>query len=266
MASKRSKSALADFMMYSFNRWQKASNPWLNKEAWEDCAVTQEEVNHALNARECSCALDLGQVNDPSAFAMCSFIPDEVQPSEEGEPVGKYYFDIVIFMTEKYAEDHAATEGFLEWAKAGHLILMPGDTQDYGFIRKTVRQYAATRRIFEIAYDPMFAEDVTQQLQQGTEYEDGIGCQRVAFPQTGPVWAKPTKDFENALMARQLRHPNNPVLNWMSGHCEAKEDAYSNKRPIKPDNQAKKIDGIIAMVMSHARATLRRPQPSISLM
>lgn len=257
--SKRSKSAHADFLMYSLNLWQKSSNPWLPAQAWEECEVTLDEIDKALSndSTDIHAGLDLSGVSDMVAFVEC------------GNVEGKYHFDITLWLPEAYAENNA-TEQFSTWGKDKTIILCPGEVIDFQMVSNYILDRKGKRRIASITYDPMMARTFAQELQRGIVgkgrevLKEGLGCRLVEFPQTAPTWAKPSEDFERALIARNIRHPNNACLNWQAGHVEAKTDNYGNKRPIKPDNATKKIDGIVAMVMAFATASVKTQRPSIS--
>jgi phage terminase large subunit-like protein len=143
--------------------------------------------------------------------------------------------------------------------------LTPGNVLDYGFVRARFRQLAAKFRIRELAYDPRFAEETTQTLEQGVSddkgklIEEGTGIPRFAFAQTDVNFAAPTEDFERAVIAGRLKHNGHPVLSWQAGHAEVTIRPISkSKRVVKAKkDDPRSIDGIVAGIMALARAQLK---------
>jgi phage terminase large subunit-like protein len=66
----------------------------------------------------------------------------------------------------------------------------------------------------------------------------------------------PCKEFERRLIAGKIRHGNNPVLNWMAGHCVVDEDPAGNIKPNK-EKSRHKIDGLVAVAMATGRLVLQ---------
>ena len=64
------------------------------------------------------------------------------------------------------------------------------------------------------------------------------------------------KKVMELVLDRKLRHANNPVLAWNADCVEARDDGNDNIRPEKPerDMSAKRIDGIVALIMATDRA------------
>ncbi len=253
--SKRSISDFNNFKMYRLGHWQKSSNPFIPQDAWRDCAVKFNA--RTLIRRDAFGGLDLSKVSDATAFALAL-------PADDG------FVDLIIrlWMPEAYAKRYDLMFPFLKWAEEGYLKLTPGDTMDYNIVRRDIFKLCSHFYVHEIGYDPMYGEDVTQQLSEGwysndgkTCFNSGIGCERVEFSQTHEGLSEATDNFLGLVVDRKLRHGNNPVLNWMSEHCDVKENSDGKKKPIKPDNNhasVKKIDGILASIMACARAIKMR--------
>ena len=54
-------------------------------------------------------------------------------------------------------------------------------------------------------------------------------------------------------MEGRLHHDGNPALTWMISNTLAKRDENDNIRPVKERDECK-IDGVVALIMSLARA------------
>jgi phage terminase large subunit-like protein len=251
--SRRTDQALADFKMYRLNIWQRASNPWLKAADWDACRDTFVEAD--LAGQTCWAGLDLSRTRDMSALVLV-FATD--QP--ESFRVLPYFW-----LPAERAQELDHLFPVRTWAAGGHLELTPGNVLDYGFVRARFRELALKFRIRELAYDPRFAEETTQTLEQGVSdnqgkiIEEGTGVPRFAFAQTDANFAGPTEDFERAVIAGRLKHNGHPVLTWQAGHGEVTIRPISkSKRVIKAKkSDPRSIDGIIAGIMALARAKLK---------
>ncbi len=256
---------LADFMMYRANRWQNAQNPWLDIAAWQSSIKSELYSLRRLLPRhefkgygrgprlDAFGGLDLSRVNDMSAFVLAVKMPD-----------GKTQFIVRLWMSERYAKTHSHLAPFTEWAKQGFIKLTPGSTVDHGIVAGDVRRLCRHFNVIAIAADQMFAERPMQEIcegvysEHGEEVDAGIGCERAWFAQTAAGYAKPTEDFEAALLDGSLILPNNTCLNWQASHVEVAEDSHGSKRPIKPKGRKgeeleyKKVDGIVALIMAYS--------------
>lgn len=249
--AKSSISDLLDFKMYRLNIWQRSSSPWIRASDWAKCARKFDIDDMA--GQSCWAALDLSLTRDMTAL---SLIFHGMEPET-------WRLLTLFWMPENYARANAHQAPFMEWVKSGHLILTPGDTTDYGFIKGAFRDLCEKVNIQELAFDRTYAEKTTQELSEGSmdnkgnQIEPGTGVARVEFKQDLMTFAEPTADFERDIIAGRLHHNDNPVLNWQIGHVQVYRDVNGNKRPVKPDGKkdsVKKIDGVVTAIMAKARA------------
>ncbi len=252
--SKRSLSALADFKMYRLNVWQSSSSPWLRESDWALCRDTFTPDD--LAGQECWAGLDLSKTQDMTALVLCF----------RGDAEGEYRILPYFWLPEEAARDKAHLAPFLSWAASGHLTLTPGSVLDYGFVRSKFRELASRYSIQILAYDPTYAEETTQALEQGvTDHlgnllEEGTGVVREVFAQSWSNFAGATAEYERHVIAHTLRHNGHPIMNWQVGHVRVRSDANNNKRPVKPKpDDYRKIDGVVAGIMALAKASLAPP-------
>jgi phage terminase large subunit-like protein len=239
--------ALLDFKMYRLNIWQHSSNPWLAAGDWQRC---EEAFTLAdLEGETCWAGLDLSRTQDMSSLVLVF---------KHGE---SYRLLPYFWLPEEVARDRNSQVPFLSWARSGFLDLTPGNVIDYTFIRSRFRDLAKRFKIQTLAYDPHYAEETTQTLEQGAMdavgqvIEEATGVRRVPFLQSLMNFTKPTKDFERLVIAGKLHHNGHPILTWQAGHVQVKSDANQNIRPVKPPRQdMKKIDGIVAGIMALSEA------------
>lgn len=248
-AAKCSLSDLADFKMYRLNIWQQSSNPWLKASDWASCRRDYTEDD--LAGRECWAGLDLSKTRDMTALVL-------VFPWDEDS------FRILPFfwLPEETARSQNHLAPHMSWAGGGYLELTPGNVVDYGFVRSRFRQLARKFIIRELAYDMTYAEETTQNLEQGVmdasgkQIEEGTGVPRLPFPQTLHAFANPTAEWERLVMSGKLNHNGHPIMTWQIGHVMVRTDSNGNKRPVKPrPDDYRKIDGVIAGIMALDRAS-----------
>lgn len=243
--SKESATGLIEFKVYRLNIWATAAATWLRLTDWD--ASREEYSAEDLHGRRCFAGFDLAKILDFTALTL--IFPDE--------DVEDLYRQLCWFwLPEKTAHDRADKAPYLDWAKAGHIKLTPGDVCDYETIVGDVGAIVKQFDVQELAFDPWNAEATTQTLHQD------FGVNRYEFPQTMTRLTEGTKEYERLVRSHRLKHNGHPVLRWQAGHAKVKADYSGNIRPIKPEHgDLRTIDGIIAGVMGLDRA-LKAPKPA----
>jgi phage terminase large subunit-like protein len=248
--SKKSPANLATFKMYRLDIWQNAASPWLAMEGWNKGRrpFRLEE----FEGHECWSAWDLSTVLDFTALSLCF-------PQREEQYAIFWWF----WLPEETATAVQHLIPIRDWTadKRTNLMLTPGATVDYGYIRSTFRELARRFEIQEMVYDDWNAEQTTQELHEGVRdksgavIEEGTGVPRMVFSQAIKAFNEPSKRFEASVVNGKILHDGNPLATWMAGKATIKPDSNGNYRPMKPKKDSnKKIDGIITAVMSYWRA------------
>jgi phage terminase large subunit-like protein len=246
---------LARFKQYRLNVWQRSSSPWIPSALWLACrqAFTLQD----LAGRDCWAGLDLSRTRDMSALVLCF----------AGDADDEYLLLPFFWLPKQRVQELKHLGDFLEWEKAGFLEVTPGAVVDYGLIEDRIREIARIVTIVELAYDPRFAEELTQNVAEGRSDGEGktarpgVGLERYVFEQNDDNFAAPTQDFERLIRAGKLRHPDHPVLNWQIGNAHVKERPTTKvKRVVKPPLgwEFRTIDGVVGGVMALARAMQAR--------
>ena len=62
----------------------------------------------------------------------------------------------------------------------------------------------------------------------------------------------PTKEFERRVLAQEINHAGNEVLQWMASNVSIKQDEAGNMKPDKSKSNGR-IDGIVAALMALGR-------------
>jgi phage terminase large subunit-like protein len=191
--------------------------------------------------------LDLSRTRDMTAFVLVF---------DEGD--GTFACLPYFWYPESAARKNDHQTPYLEWANQGYVDLIPGDVIKYDVVEDAICELAEKFIITEIVYDRLFAEDVTLRI------ENRVGCLRTNFPQTVMHFAGPTAETERLVTAGDLRHNNNPVLNWQAQNVKVKSDVNNNLRPVKPkNNNPAKIDGMVALIMAIGRS-IAESEPEIT--
>ena len=243
--AKRKPTTLSAFKRYRFDLWIAGSNPALSSEDWQACAADYTE--EGLLGQECWAGLDLSRMRDMCSLALIF----------RGDAEGEYKLLIWFWLPRGTLEAPETPAEFRAWVEHGHLLATDGDVTDYAAIEEKLVELAGSSDgevprkfdVRELAYDPHYAEELTQRV------ADRTGVERVAFGQTHFNFAAPTSEFERLVISHKLRHNGSPVLAWQAGHVEFAVDRNNNKRPVKPGNRViKKVDGIVAAIQALARA------------
>jgi phage terminase large subunit-like protein len=240
-----------DFIRYICNRWvSDVENPWLPEDGWQECG--QEVPDH--DGDPCGGGLDLSKSVDLTSLCL-------VFESDDFLDYKWWFWMPEDGIKEKEDRDRVP---YRLWAEHGYIELTPGNVVDYDYIRRQISGVMPTAdrgpndepkvgqwknslvnrfKINGIGYDPYNATKLVTELNG----QDGIPM--TEFRQGYLSMNQPSKEFERRVVARTIRHGNNPVVNWMAGHCVVESDASGNIKPSKKKSRHK-IDGIVGAVMA----------------
>lgn len=239
--------ALNSFLRLHLNIWTDSVTKWIPVEKWGACAVTVDMEK--LKGRTCYAGLDLSSNIDISALVLV------FPPEAEG---GRYILVPRFWIPEDNIHDrvHKDRVPYDTWVCQGFITATPGASVDYGFILEQLGRDCEDFDLLEVAYDKWGASKLVNDLiDAGFELENVKHAQRhlIQFPQAISRMSGPTKEFEKMVIARELEHDNNPVMNWMLSNTVIRFDASGNMKPDKAAS-TEKIDGVIAGIMGLSRA------------
>lgn len=229
--SKRSLADWTDFKRYRLGIWANSANPFIKAADWQKCRHDFTEGD--LIGQQCVAGLDLARKQDLTALVLL------FGPYEDGTFRVLSYF----WLPENRAKELDGQVPYLQWAKEGHITLIDGDVMDFKRVAADIKALAEKFDIRSVVYDPMFAEELTQDLAE-------TGIERIEFGQKLLNFAKPTAEFESLVIDGKLHHAGHPILSWQIGHVMAKESS-GLMRPVRPlRGDARTIDGVVALVMA----------------
>lgn len=222
------------FCRYKLNvptqQWSKA----INMDDWRHCCGQLPEL-----AQEwCFGGLDLGSSDDLTALAL--WFPRDAKPD---------YLLMRFWLPEATISKRAGKghQFYDNWRREGWLTVTPGETVDHEVVIRDIVKLANDYRIEEIAYDPWTASHLVAKLEQ-----EGLVMVKIA--QSMASLAGPTKSFLERVICRDFVQES-PILTWCASNVAVIDDPAGNVRPAK-DKSSDKIDGIVAAIMAHGRASL----------
>ena len=224
-----------EFRTKNLNEWLNVAEVWINDRQWSKCLKRFAEKN--LAGLRCWGGIDLSKRLD---FTVLTWYFE----LKTGKRYAKHYF----FIPEGQIDAKMRQDSYLirQWIKQGYIIATPGETQDFSFMLKIIREDSKKYDIQEIAYDRNLAEYLIQDL------EAEFTC--VEFSQSITGMSEPSKAWEQAITEGKIID-NNPVMAWMVSCATVKPDVNGNIKPIKPDvnKTSKRIDGVITSIMANNR-------------
>ena len=137
------------------------------------------------------------------------------------------------------------------WVRDGWITAIPGDVIDYEWVYRQIDEDAQRYDLREIGFDRWGAAAIYLWMANR-------GLTVVQIGQGYASMSAPMKEVEKLIVAGHLAHGDNPVLTWMAYNMVAMRDAAGNVKPDKK-NSGEKIDGMVAMIMGVARATVHDP-------
>jgi phage terminase large subunit-like protein len=237
-----------NFRRLHLNQWTEQAVRWLPMDLWDEDAASAPLDLGAFAKQRCFAGLDLSSTSDLASLCL-DF------PGENGE----HRFFWWNFVPQDNARRRAERDRvpYDVWARAGYLILTPGNVIDYDFIRKQINDLAAQFQIAELGYDPWNATQLATQLQ-------GDGLTVVPVRQGFASLNAPSKELEKLVVGKLIRHGGNPVARWCASNVAAAMDPAGN---IKPDKarSTEKIDAIVALIIALSRSILYSKVESVYL-
>jgi len=218
------------FRRLRLNQWTEVGERWFDAEVWQACgaAVKLEDFEE----EGCTVGVDLGGSTSMCAVAVI------FKDHSGGVYVHMKYYTHETDLRKRSDRDHGDYEA---WRDLGFLTVTPGQTVDYEYIERDILEIHRRFGITEICFDRWGAVPLTTRL----EKHHGLTC--VGVGQGFASMAAPCQELERLVVSRQLRHGNNPILQWNATNTQLEIDAAGNKKPNKAKSTGR-IDGISALL------------------
>jgi phage terminase large subunit-like protein len=219
----------AMFQAYYLNQRVQAEVAWLPVAEWDACKK-ESPSGDSFSGRRAWIGLDLSANTDLTALSI-------VLPTDAGYVVKVEYFMPADYVDERAAQDRVP---YRVWVEQGWITATPGNSTDYSYVAKRLRELMSEFDVQQIGADPWNARQLVLQLQQ-----DGLPI--VEVQQSMKNLSHATKELERLVLGRRLAHDGNPVLRWNVTNAIAERDANENVRLSKRRSTAR-IDGLAATI------------------
>lgn len=221
------------FKRYRLNLWTSQVTRWIQLSKWDACYEDYSEDD--LAGQPCRIGVDLASTTDIAAAVLVF-------------KQGSRYRIVPRFWVPRERLRVRELENLTrldQWVHDGYITATDGDVIDYNVIRKDLGDLATRFKVEEVCIDPWNATQFATDLQG-----DGFP---VTYVRTGFLSVSAaTKEYEKLVLARELRHNANPVMDWMVNNIAVETDASGNLKPSKKKS-SEKIDGAVATILALAR-------------
>lgn len=224
----------------NFCQWTSATNPFIPANLWE----MSERTFHLnfFRGRPVYIGLDLSSTQDLTAAV---FVCDM-------DGVFHWWPEFWIpeeLLMEKVHNDRVPYD---IWKRKGWIRTTPGKAIDKDYVITDIMkiQQAYEFVIKTVAYDRWRIEEAKSACKRL-----GISLPFSDFGQGFQSMGPAVDAFETSLIQGKIAHNGNPCLRWNAANVIAIEDPAGNKKFDK-SKVSGRIDGIVAGVMAHCRATM----------
>lgn len=226
------------YLRYTLNAQSESESKMFTAADWAACGAETKP----LLGRRCYVGVDLSSTTDLTALVA-------VFPDDDGA------LDILPFIWAPKERVPAIAKmlgpfgsAFRQWVTDGLIETTDGNQVDYRAVENKIAWLASEFEVVEIDYDKWNAADMIQRVM-----DTGVRCVEVG---QGVGLSAAIKELQKRVLARTIRHGNNPVLAWMASCSKAKPDPNENLRLVKAvrNEEAARVDGIAALITALSRA------------
>lgn len=225
------------FRQLYLNQWTEQATRWLQVASWTACGGP---INRAsLKGLPCYGGLDLGVTGDLSAYALA--FPD-------GSGGWTLLLHFWAPAEGKWRNEARNRDRYLRWAREGWLTLTPGNTTDHQQIEDEIVELNEAYPLRKLCADRAFATQILTRLMN----VHGLPVQGIS---QGPVTMnEPTVRFEELVLARKIRHGDNPILAWNVANAVLRR-CSTGLVHLDKGQATERIDGLGACLNALAAAT-----------
>ena len=220
---------LVNFKTKHLNMWAaEGSTSWLSLADWNNAERFDPE---ALRGWDCYAGLDLASVSDLTALALLFTDGDK-------------YLVMMRFYCPEAAVQKArnSKRPYDPWVRDGSLMVNPGNTTDYNYIKQDILELNERYNIVNVNYDRWNASQLIIDLEA-----EGFDCVPVGMGFRS--MSAPMKAIQKAALDKRIVHNDHPVLAWCVEGTVADVDPAGNIKPSKKHSKIK-IDGTVALIMA----------------
>jgi phage terminase large subunit-like protein len=219
------------FRLLYLNQPVEVDSRFIALQDWQACGGDIDL--DALRGRPCWGGLDLSSTQDLTALVL--YFPDD------GGAVLPFFWVPKDRLEER---EHTDRVPYATWAKQGLIEAPAGRAIDRLAIIRRLAELASTYDIKGIAYDRWRLEDLKKLLS-----DEGIELNVTGWGQGFASMGPATDLLETAILNRELKHPNHPVLTWNVSNAVVEMDP-AGSRKISKAKSREKVDGLVALCMA----------------
>ena len=228
-------SKLTDVKTKNFNIFCDSAEVWIQQEFLQKCHA--KIPLDALKGTVAYVGVDLSATRDLTAIAIC-FPPDEYR---------EFYPDRYLFKTwawiPKWAVNNSRNKKMYQWfIQNKYAEMTAGNSVDYDAVLKKVKELSEKFCIAGLMFDPWNSSQFIQNCSA-----EGF-CTCIPVSQSIGSMSRSVKTLEINILAEKVILEMNPLLTWCFANCVLKTDYNGNQKPVKSDDDVKKIDPVIAIL------------------
>jgi phage terminase large subunit-like protein len=218
---------------------------------WWDLGGAPIDVE-ALRGRPCVLGAHLASVSELSACALL------FPPTADEEPVQVLpFFWVPEADMLARASRAGATVTYDDWVRAGYITVTPGNTTDFGAIRKAINELTGQYGVSEVVFPHNFGGQILADLQRDLG-EDRVIAAPLAKVKAGTAellrlvkgW---TADrMPDGRTPMRLQHGGHPVLRWNASNLCVRLDTGEGMAPDLERSQ-EQVKGVTALINAIAR-------------
>ena len=219
------------FRLLYLNQPVEVDSRFIALQDWQSCGG---EIDvESLRGRPCWAGLDLSSTQDLTALVL--YFPDD------GGAVLPFFWVPRDRLAER---EHTDRVPYATWHKEGLIEAPQGRAIDKLSIIRRLAVLASMYEIHAVAYDRWRLEDLKKLLA-----DEGVDVPITGWGQGFKDMAPAVDLLETAILNRELKHPNNPILTWNVANAVIEMDPAGGRK-ISKNRSREKVDGLVSLVMA----------------
>jgi phage terminase large subunit-like protein len=249
--ARRMSSRENSFRNLILNQRVEARSPFVSRAVWQENGATPGGPSGELGSRmRVYGGLDLSSVSDLTSLVL-------IHENGDAWDVFASFWLPGDGLAEKARVDRVPYD---LWQREGHLLTTPGASIEYEFIAEHLRGVFDRCDVQSLAFDRYNMKFLRPWLERAG-FSPAELERFVEFGQGFVGMSPAIRQLESLLLARKLRHGNNPVLSMCANNATVVTDPAENRKFVK-SKATGRIDGMVALAMAVGVTPTMRPAAS----
>src|SRR6185295_1084206 len=142
-----------------------------------------------------------------------------------------------------------------DWARRGYLQTVPGNSIEYEYVAKWLREQFDVYNIVKIGFDRWNFSNLKAWLLRCDFDERQITNHFVEFGQGFQSMSPALRELEVAILNTSIAHGNHPVLTMCADGAVVVTDPQNNRK-LSKQKSTRRIDGMVALAMAFGVANV----------